>query len=92
MFVAVEQGNLKLVKVLLSSSSLNPNILSDGQTPLHKAHEVGRKVIVKELLKDNRTDPYIPDKNGTIVAKEVTDPELLEYIEGPKRYKDIFCI
>ena len=92
MFVAVEQGNLKLVKVLLSSSSLNPNILSDGQTPLHIAQEKGKKKIMIELLKDNRTDPYIPDKNGIIVAKEVTDPEILEYIERPKCYKDIFCI
>ena len=47
---------------------------------------------MKELLKDNRTDPDIPDREGRKVAQLETDPELLDYIEGPKCYKDTFCI
>ena len=92
LYSAVLEGYLEVVKVLLSSSDIDPNRLSKGKTPLHKALEKGFKEIMKELLKDNRTDPYISDKNGKIVAKEVTDPELLKYIEGPKCYKDIYCI
>ena len=91
LYRAVYFGHLEVVKVLLSSSDIDPNILTWGETPLHKAHVFGQKEIMKELLKDNRTDPNIPDKNGKIVAKQVTDPELLEYIE-PICYKDIFCI
>ena len=39
-----------------------------------------------EILKDDRTNLTIPDKNGKIAVKEVTDPEVLEYIECPKCY------
>ena len=52
--------------MLLNSSEIDLNLLTDGQTPLHKAHEGGHKEIMIELLNDKRTKTNIPDKTFPI--------------------------
>ena len=89
---AIHIGQLEIVRILLNSSEIDLNLLTDGQTPLHKAHEGGHKEIMIELLNDKRTKTNIPDKDGKIIADMITDPEILDYIKGPKFYEDIFCI
>ena len=74
-------GKLETVKVLLSSSDIDPNILTDGKTPLHKALEKGYKEIMIELLKDKRTKTDIPDNNGQTFIELETDKEILKYAE-----------
>ena len=45
---------------------------------------------MKELLKDKRIDPYVPDKNGEIVAEMITDPEFLEIINRSNKSLNIY--
>ena len=89
LFYSVRYGSLECVQILLNSSTIDPNILSFEETPLHFAHRNNRKNVVLELLKDNRTNATIPDKNGIKVSDEITDPELVSDSLGYREYKII---
>ena len=92
LYRAVSRSQLNTVKVLLSSSDIDPNILSKGKTPLHRAHEKGDKEIMRELLKDKRTKADIPGNDGKTFIELETDKEILQYAEEVEYYEDFLSM
>ena len=65
LMIACENNSPKVVKVLLSNSSCNPNMVSsDGKQALHIACEQRHTNVVKTLLEFDSVVPFTPTSQG----------------------------
>jgi ankyrin repeat protein len=82
--VAVYEGHVEIVRVLLENGA-NPNAKNNiGRTPLHGAASLGHVDVVRVLL-ERGVDPWIADNGGRIPLDYAKDSAIRSLLESAMR-------
>ncbi len=84
LMIAADQGDTKIVELLLENEKTDPNLADkDGWTALMSAAGKGDTETLELLLKNEKTNPNLPDKYGwtaLMIAAEKGHTETLELL------------
>jgi hypothetical protein len=80
--LAVQNGNIDIVKMLLDAGHDINAVNADGQTPLHIAVQMGHTEIVQLLTHTEVGDRVLPNAHGSLVPVNVPQNVVLDNVES----------